>query len=106
MEGSIRSEADVSIGQRGQFDGDIVAGRVLVSGRFQGRIEADRLEIVAGGEVTGEIQVSELVIESGGRFNGSSRIRSPETPRQLGYKNDKPAHAKATPEIPQSRKTA
>lgn len=85
MEGNLESEGDVSIGQSGEFEGDIRAGRVVISGRFNGTIDCRRLEIVSTGRVTGEIQVSELVIESGGHFSGSSRIKNGEPQRQLSH---------------------
>ncbi|MEE4297315.1 MAG: polymer-forming cytoskeletal protein, partial [Wenzhouxiangella sp.] len=63
------------------------AQRVLVSGSFDGTIDAERLEIVASGKVTGEVTVDELIVESGAHFNGSSRIRGDEPPRQLTHDN-------------------
>lgn len=80
LQGNIESSADVTIGKSGHMDGEIRAQRVLVSGRVQGRIDADRLEIVAGGEVEGNVVTVDLVIEPGGRFNGSSEIRAEELP--------------------------
>ncbi len=84
MQGTVVSDSDVSIGRSGSFDGDITAKHVLVSGRFEGQLDADRLEIVASGRVTGEVRVRELVIEAGGQFNGASHIKQAnEEPRRL-----------------------
>lgn len=47
----------------------------MISGSFEGNIDARRLEIVAGGRVDGDVTVAELVIEPGALFNGNSRIR-------------------------------
>ena len=85
LDGTIESKAEVIIGQSGRMEGQIKAQRVLVSGSFQGKIEADRLEIVATGKVTGEVTVGQLVVESGAHFNGSSRIRGDEPPRQITH---------------------
>ncbi len=84
IKGNVKSASDVIIGKTGSFEGDLSAVNVIISGRFQGNISAQRMEIVAGGRVDGEVEVAELVIESGGHFNGSSRIRS-EAPRRLSY---------------------
>ncbi len=81
----MRSDAEVSIGDQGSVEGEIAARRILVSGQFHGSIEAERLEIAAGGRVDGDVVVGELVIESGAQFNGSSKIRGQEAPRQLGH---------------------
>ena len=89
LEGAVRSDAEVSIGEQGSVEGEIEARRILVSGRFQGSIDAERLEIAAGGRVDGDVVVGELVIESGAQFNGSSKIRGQEAPRQLGHVKEK-----------------
>lgn len=62
------------IGADGYLKGRIKAGTVVVSGRVDGSISADRLEIIAGGCVEGDVHIVDLVIEPGGRFNGSSEI--------------------------------
>jgi cytoskeletal protein CcmA (bactofilin family) len=85
MKGGINSEGDVAIGESGSFEGRISAKRVVISGCFQGELEADRLEIVASGRVSGEIHVGELVIESGGQFNGTSHIRDAQEPHRLTH---------------------
>ena len=75
VEGTIRSESEVAIGESGRIQGDLSANSVMISGRFEGNVAAHRLEIVAGGRVDGDVSVSELVIESGALFNGNSQIR-------------------------------
>jgi len=62
------------IGGDGYLKGQIKAATVVVSGRVDGSISADRLEIIAGGCVEGDVHIVDLVIEPGGRFNGSSEI--------------------------------
>ncbi|MEM7053893.1 MAG: polymer-forming cytoskeletal protein [Pseudomonadota bacterium] len=74
--GEIESKADVALGEQGRFNGNIRARNIYVSGKLEGRVSAERLEIVAGGSVEGEIETADLVIEPGGRFNGSSTIRT------------------------------
>ena len=87
MEGRLRSSLNVSVGVNGQFDGEIEAKKVMISGRVDGTIDAERLEIVSTGRVTGEIKVTELVIEPGGQFSGTSQIKEAgeSAPRQLTY---------------------
>ena len=85
VDGQIDSKAEITIGQSGHMEGQISARRVLISGTFEGTIDAERLEIVASGKVSGEVVVEQLVVESGAHFNGSSRIRGDEPPRQLTH---------------------
>lgn len=84
VEGEIESKADVALGEQGHFKGNIRARNIFVSGRLEGRVIAERLEIVAGGAVEGEIEIGDLVIEPGGRFNGSSTIRSEQPSSATG----------------------
>lgn len=81
MKGNLISENDLIVGTGGRFTGDVKAKRVLVSGVLDGKIDADRLEIVASGQVSGEIKVRELVIESGGQFVGASQVKKHDSPR-------------------------
>lgn len=96
IEGDIRSQADVTLGSSGEVVGEIHARRVLVSGSMDGRIDAERLEIIAGGVVEGNVRVTDLVIEPGGRFNGSSEIRQAE-PESVTEVQKKPSKADADP---------
>jgi cytoskeletal protein CcmA (bactofilin family) len=81
----VQCDAEVSIGEKGVCEGDIVAAKVLISGRFTGTIDAERLEIVASGNVSGTVSVGQLVVESGAQFNGTSKIKGKEPPRQLRH---------------------
>ncbi|HMB37629.1 MAG TPA: polymer-forming cytoskeletal protein [Wenzhouxiangellaceae bacterium] len=78
IDGDVQSESNVVIGADGYFKGRIKAATVVVSGRVEGSIAADRLEIIAGGCVEGDVHTIDLVIEPGGRFNGSSEILAAE----------------------------
>lgn len=62
------------VGSKGVIQGTVKADSVVVSGRIEGSISANRLEIIAGGTVQGDVHIVDLVIEPGGRFNGSSEI--------------------------------
>nr|WP_255558210.1 polymer-forming cytoskeletal protein [Zhongshania aquimaris] len=92
MKGNLISKNDLIVSTSGRFTGDVKAKRVLVSGILDGKVDADRLEIVASGQVSGEIKVRELVIESGGQFVGASQVKKHDTPR-LTFVNDDAAKA-------------
>jgi cytoskeletal protein CcmA (bactofilin family) len=89
VDGTVKADAEVSIGEQGVFEGDISAARVMISGHFTGNIDADRLEIVASGVVSGTVSVGQLVIESGAQFNGTSKIKGKEPPRQIAHDGEK-----------------
>lgn len=81
MTGNLVSKNDLIVSTSGRFTGEVKAKRVLVSGVLDGKIDAERLEIVASGQVSGDIKVRELVIESGGQFVGASQVKQHDTPR-------------------------
>jgi len=73
VEGEIASESEVSVGANGHFKGDLSACKVIVSGRLEGTVRCERLEILSQGTVSGTAEVREMTIEPGGRFFGESR---------------------------------
>ncbi|MGB0515002.1 MAG: bactofilin family protein [Wenzhouxiangellaceae bacterium] len=104
LDGDVESESDVVIGSDGTVSGTVQAKSVVVSGRIEGSISSERLEIIAGGTVEGDVHTVNLVIEPGGRFNGSSEIlERSETPAPV-----EPAAASSTstpPEVTADRTT-
>ena len=72
----------MAIGQEGRIEGELQADHIVISGSFDGNIDARRLEIVAGGRVRGDLTVAELVIEPGALFNGNIHTRKTQTTQQ------------------------
>jgi len=75
IEGTVESTSDVTIGSSGRFEGNLRARHILVSGYLRGKVDCDRLEIVADGKVFGEVTSQQLVIEAGGQFAGESQVK-------------------------------
>lgn len=75
FEGVIHSQKEVNIGKNGHVNGDVHAKRVVVQGFFEGKIDAQRVEIKAAGRVRGSIESAELVIEAKGIFEGNSVVK-------------------------------
>jgi cytoskeletal protein CcmA (bactofilin family) len=73
VEGEIVSSSDVSVGNNGHFKGELRARKVIVSGKAEGTITCERLEILSSGTVTATAEVRDMTIEPGGRFFGQSR---------------------------------
>lgn len=87
IEGTIECHGDVSVGRNGCFEGTLNAGRLMVSGHVQGRVECDSLEIVSTGRVYGEVASERFVIEPGGQFIGESLTRDKQPVAALSYGN-------------------
>lgn len=70
LQGKITGENSLVVGERGVVTGEIKALEIIVFGRIEGVIEADRLEIKDTGVVTGDLYVGKLVVQEGGIYNG------------------------------------
>lgn len=73
--GDVRSNSVVVIGKSGTLKGNLNADKVVVNGIFEGELESDSLEILAGGLVNGNINVRQIAIENGGKFIGNSKFK-------------------------------
>jgi len=78
FEGSIRSKSVITIGKSGSVEGDIVAEKLMVSGKFVGGCECDTVEILPQGRIEGKVVTKEFVIERAGLFIGQSVLRGEE----------------------------
>lgn len=78
FEGTIKSKQLITVGKSGKVRGEIHTNHLVVQGKIEGAVEAERLEIMAAGSVLGSILSSELVIEAKGHFEGESKIKNKE----------------------------
>lgn len=66
----ISTEYDLSVGESGCVKGLVKARNLVISGRVEGKVACDKLEILKGGKLVGELICREFVVESGGQFIG------------------------------------
>lgn len=79
-EGTIKTQANVILGESAKVMGDIKAKAVSVSGAFKGSIQADRVELLAGGRIWGDITVKSFFLDEGGYIKGQVVLSTPEPP--------------------------
>ena len=81
--GCVRTEGDVFIMPKGKMAGDVMGGKVVVSGAVEGNIVARKgLEILKSGKVNGEIVCDKLLIEEGSAYEGKVNVSShPAVPK-------------------------
>lgn len=77
VEGEVKSEQNVIVGDSAKVKGPISAQVVAISGEVKGTINAlDKLEIHPTGRVEGNIHARDLIIHSGAYFAGKCEMES------------------------------
>ena len=72
VSGKVVSSGDLVVGEGGVVEGEVLVGKLFVSGTLRGTVKAaKRVEITAGGRVEAEIETPCLVIEDGAFFQGN-----------------------------------
>jgi len=75
VEGEVRSDDNVNVGETAVIKGPVSAKVVEVSGTIKGLVEAtEKLEINPTGKVIGDINVKSLIIKQGAIFIGKSTM--------------------------------
>ncbi|MBI1747174.1 MAG: polymer-forming cytoskeletal protein [Acidobacteria bacterium] len=98
IEGTVEGKVDlrsnqVTIGQNGRINGEIMARHLVIYGKITGNCFAEeRLEIRASGSLRGDIIAPRLIIEDGAFFKGSIEMES----RKEGLAKDVERHATVT----------
>lgn len=75
VEGEVRSDESVNIGETAKVIGPVVAKTIEISGEVKGVVEAtERLELNPTARVIGDINAKNLIIKSGAVFIGKSNM--------------------------------
>jgi cytoskeletal protein CcmA (bactofilin family) len=74
LTGKVDSRGDLYVGEQGEVEGEVRVGRLFVSGKVQAVVQAQRVEVAAGGALRGEVETPSLVIDEGAIFEGQSRM--------------------------------
>jgi len=73
VEGEIKSDENVTVGETAVVSGPIVAKSILISGKVTGTVEAhEKMEIDPTGVVNGDIKTKILIVREGAIFNGNA----------------------------------
>ncbi|QOJ28538.1 MAG: polymer-forming cytoskeletal protein [Ignavibacteriales bacterium] len=75
VQGKIKSDGNITIGERGEVHGDIHAMNITINGKVTGSIHSqEKLHLESNAAVAGDVFTSKLVIEEGARFLGKSSM--------------------------------
>ncbi len=97
LTGSIVSDGELIVGERGDVDGEIKVRRVFVSGTVRGSLRAtERVEVTSVGKVMADVFTPTLMIDEGAFFEGRCSMERMEsglekvTPIPLAKRANKP----------------
>ena len=71
IKGTLRAEGRAIIGETGVVKGDVHAADLLVLGRLEGNVYAQRLHLQASANIHGNITTDSLQVDPGARYHGS-----------------------------------
>ena len=75
IQGTLRAEGRAIIGETGIVKGDVHAADLLVLGRLEGNVFAQRLHLQASANIHGNISADSLQVDPGARYHGSVSMR-------------------------------
>lgn len=80
VDGDIRADADVVIGESGRVRAGIKAVNLVIAGTVIGQVHVSgRLELLATGRLDGDAVMQTLIVEQGGVLHGTCRMGSEES---------------------------
>lgn len=71
VEGSLRTERDLRVGERARIAADVTAANAVIAGEVRGNlVVGERLELEPTARVYGDVRTKVLVVASGASLNG------------------------------------
>ncbi len=74
VNGKVTTEKNIDVGSEAEVKGELNGNIIIVAGRVEGNIKAEKLEIKENGEVEGDINAKILSIVEGAHFSGQSSM--------------------------------
>jgi cytoskeletal protein CcmA (bactofilin family) len=75
VEGSLRTESDLRVGERARIAADVSAANAVVAGEIRGNlVVGERLELESTARVHGDVKTKILVVASGATINGKLQM--------------------------------
>ena len=83
IEGEVRSDENINIGETAKINGPVIAKTIEISGEVKGLVEAtERLEVNPTGKIFGDINAKSLIIKQGAKFIGKSVMPASGVPEE------------------------
>lgn len=75
--GDVYCNYGVIIEETGSGEGMIVARKITVKGKYEGKLVADFIELIGESVLKGEIESNKILMKEGVIFEGSSKFKEP-----------------------------
>ena len=97
VEGTIRADAAVIVGEKGVVKADIKANHVIIGGTVHGNVNGgEKVEILSTGRMYGDVvtAAAKFVVSEGVIFEGRCSMSQTDEAKQRAQKMPRPAEAK------------
>lgn len=75
VKGNVASDGIITIGEKGEVEGDLNAPYVVVGGKLRGHVDATaKVELLSTAMVGGDIRSPKLVVAEGAMFEGNCEM--------------------------------
>lgn len=75
VEGSLRTDGDLRVGERARISADVTAANAVVAGEVRGNLTVgERLELESTARVHGDVKTKILIVASGATINGKLQM--------------------------------
>ena len=83
INGDIQANGNVTIGGKGEINGEVQAQVIILGGKISGSIKAaEKVVLESTAVLKGDLISKILVVEAGAKFDGQSRMGGSELPAQ------------------------
>ena len=74
VSGKISTEKNMNIEEEAEIKADLIAKNIVVAGKVEGNITAERLEIKENGKIFGDVSTNTISIAEGACFLGNCKM--------------------------------
>ena len=79
VKGNVESDGIITLGEKGEVEGNVIAPYVVVGGKLRGDVNASvKVELLATAMVGGDIRSPKLVVSEGALYEGNCEMIQPE----------------------------
>ncbi len=84
VKGDVNAGGNITIGQRGEINGEVIASAIIIGGKVNGLVNAkERVTLESSSILKGDLITKILIIEEGAIFDGKSSMNGKDNSNSL-----------------------